>query len=82
MDLPVGALETTTFLSGLEEAFLLLVDLIISLVMAINELETLVDSLAEVSKNCIPYWAAKSFPCSTVTFLSLSISHLFPTNIL
>lgn len=61
MDLPVGALETTTFLSGLDEAFLLFADLIISFVIAINELETLVDSLAEVSKNCIPYWTRKSF---------------------
>ena len=48
----------------------------------LNASDTLVDSFAEVSKNFIPYCAAKSLPCSTVTFLSLSISHLFPTNIL
>ena len=60
----------------------LLLFFIISLVIAINALETFVASLADVSKNFIPYWAANSFPCSVDTFLSLSLSHLFPTNIL
>ena len=55
---------------------------ITSLVIAIKASETLVEFFAEVSKNFIPYCSANSFPCSTVTFLSFSISHLFPTNIL
>ena len=54
-DFPVGALETITLLSFFGVDFLLFADLIISLVIAINESETLVYYFAEVSKNFIPY---------------------------
>ena len=81
-DFPSGAAEILTFPVGLLIAFFSEDEEIISLVIAMKASETFFDSLAEVSKNCMPYCAAKSFPCSKVTFLSFTKSHLFPTKIL
>ena len=50
-----------------KEIFILLLFFIISLVIAIKASETLVDSFADVSKNCIPYCDAKSFPYNITT---------------
>ena len=44
-----------------------------------NNSSILIVSLADVSKNCILFSFANSFPCSVDTCLRCTKSHLFPT---